>query len=147
MVNLSLMVRLRRVKRQALRGYNPVMLTIHDVSRGLVGFAIVLALHTVGFAHEVTYQGTVIELKIAKYAQPGGATREVRELSVKTVDPKTKKPIDKVFVITSATKVERAGKPVQVANVTAKKDEKVAVVVDHDKPGDEAIRIRFEAAQ
>jgi len=25
--------------------------------------------------------------------------------------------------------------------------EKVAVVVDHDKPGDEAIEVRFEAAQ
>lgn len=123
------------------------MQTIHALARVFVGFAVVLSLHTVGFAHEVTYQGTVIELKTAKYAQPGGAAREVRELSIRTVDPKTKRPIDKVFVITNATKVERAGKPVQVAAVTAKKDERVAVVVDHDKPGDEAIRIRFEAAQ
>ena len=123
------------------------MRTIHVISRILLVFAIALAVHAVAVAHEVTYQGTVIELKTAKYAQPGGTTRDVRELTVRTVDPKTKKPIDKVFVITSATKVERAGKPVQIVNVTAKKDEKVAVVVDHDKPGDEAIRIRFEAAQ
>jgi hypothetical protein len=34
-----------------------------------------------------------------------------------------------------------------VAAVTAQKDEKVAVVVDHDKPGDDALQVRFEAAK
>ena len=35
--------------------------------------------------------------------------------------------------------------PVTTVDVTAQKDEKVAVVVDHDKPGDEAVHVRFEA--
>jgi hypothetical protein len=35
----------------------------------------------------------------------------------------------------------------QPAEVTAQKDEKVAVVVDHDKPGDAAIQVRFAAAK
>ena len=95
-------------------------------------------------AHEVTHNGTVIALKTAKYAQPNGGSREVRELEVAVVDPKTKRVANRVFTITDKTKVTRAGKPVTIATVTARKDEKVAVVVDHDKPGDEAVQVRFE---
>lgn len=80
-----------------------------------------------------------------KYAQPNGGSREVRELEVSVVDPKTKKVASRVFTITDKTKITRAGKPMTVAAVTAQKDEKVAVVVDHDKPGDEAIHVRFES--
>ena len=98
-------------------------------------------------AHEVTHNGTVVALKTAKYAQPSGGTREVRELEVAVVDPKTKKVANRVFTITDKTKITRAGNAVAVADVTAQKDEKVAVVVDHDKPGDEAIHVRFEAAK
>ena len=98
-------------------------------------------------AHEVTHNGTVVALKTAKYAQPNGGSREVRELEVAVVDPKTKKVANRVFTITDKTKITRAGKAVAVADVTAQKDEKVAVVVDHDKPGDEAIQVRFDAAK
>jgi hypothetical protein len=98
-------------------------------------------------AHEVTHNGTVVALKTASYAQPGGGTREVRELEVAVVDPKTKKVANRVFTITDKTKITRAGKPVTTVDVSAQKDEKVAVVVDHDKPGDEAIHVRFEAAR
>jgi 2-oxoglutarate dehydrogenase complex dehydrogenase (E1) component-like enzyme len=62
---------------------------------------------------------------------------------VAVVDPKTKKVANRVFTITDKTKITRAGKAVAVADVTAQKDEKVAVVVDHDKLGDEAIHVRF----
>ena len=102
--------------------------------------------HTVVFAHEVTHNGTVVALKTAKYAQPSGGAREVVELEVVVVDPKTKKPSNRVFTITDKTRILRASKPVKVADASARKDEKVAVVVDHDKPGDEAIEVRFEAA-
>lgn len=98
-------------------------------------------------AHEVTHNGTVVALKTARYAQPGGGSREVRELEVAVVDPKTKKVANRVFTITDKTKITRARKAVAVADLTAQKDEKVAVVVDHDKPGDEAIYVRFEAAK
>lgn len=91
--------------------------------------------------------GAVVALKTAKYAQPGGGTREVRELEVTVVDPTTKKVANRVFTITDKTNITRAGNPVTTADVTVQKDGKVAVVVDHDTPGDEAIRVRFEAAK
>jgi hypothetical protein len=98
-------------------------------------------------AHEVTHNGTVIALETARYAQPSGGSREVRELEVAVVDPKTKKVANRVFTITDKTKITRGGKAVAVTDVTAQKEEKVAVVVDHDKPGDEAIQVRFESAK
>lgn len=115
-------------------------------SSALAAVLLVFGLVTLS-AHEVTHNGTVVVLKTAKYAQPNGGAREVRELEVAVVDPKTKKAANRVFTITDKTKITRAGKSVAVADVTAQKDEKVAVVVDHDKPGDEAIHVRFEAAK
>lgn len=109
--------------------------------------AVALVVPTLLSAHEVTHTGTVVALKAAKYAQPGGGAREVRELEVAVVDPKTKKVANRVFTITDKTTITRAGKLVTAADVTAQKDEKVAVVVDHDKPGDEAIRVQFAAAK
>lgn len=99
------------------------------------------------FAHEVTHSGTVVSLETTKYAQPGGGSREAVELEVAVVDPRTRKVINRVFTITAKTRVLRAGKPVKAAEVSASPDEKVSVVVDHDKPGDEAIVVRFEAAR
>jgi hypothetical protein len=98
-------------------------------------------------AHQVTHSGTVVALKTTKYAQPGGGSREVQELEVTVLDAKSRKSSPRVFTITPKTKVSRAGKPVALAQLTAQKDEKVAVVVDHDKAGDEAIEIRFAAAR
>jgi hypothetical protein len=112
----------------------------------VVAIAALLGGNIAVHAHEVTHNGTVVALKTSKYAQPTGGSREVRELEVRVVDPKTKKPSNRVFTITEKTKVTRDGKAIKVADITANKDEKVAVVVDHDKPGDEAIAIRFEAA-
>ena len=126
--------------------YNPAMNTMRPFTVTFVAAAVVVSLATLS-AHEVTHNGTVVALKTAKYAQPSGGSREVRELEVAVVDPKTKKVANRVFTITDTTKITRAGKAVGVAEVTAQKDEKVAVVVDHDKPGDDAIQVRFEAAK
>jgi hypothetical protein len=123
-----------------------IVRTIRACAAVLAAVVLVSA-HIAVFAHEVTHNGTVVALKTAKYAQPGGGSREVRELEVAVVDPKTKKVANRVFTITDKTKIMRAGKPVTTVDVTAQKDEKVAVVVDHDKPGDEAIQVRFEAAK
>ena len=98
-------------------------------------------------AHEETHTGTVVALVTATYAQPSGGAREVRELEVAVVNPKTKRVANRVFTITDTTKITRAGKPITTADVTAQKDERVAVVIDHDKPGDEAIHVRFDAAK
>jgi hypothetical protein len=127
-------------------GYTGVMKSIRACAAVLAA-VVLLSAHTVVFAHEVTHNGTVVALKTATYAQPSGGTREARELEVAVVDPKTKKVANRVFTITGKTKITRGGKAVAVADVTAQKDEKVAVVVDHDKPGDEAIQVRFESAK
>lgn len=119
-------------------------LTIHVPA---LAVALVMAIASPVLAHLVTHNGTVVALKTAKYAQPNGGAREVQELEVTVADPKTKKPSSRVFTITAKTKLRRAGKPVAAAQLTAQKDEKVAVVVDHDKAGDEAIEVRFAAAK
>ena len=131
----------------ARRRYNADMNTIRRCTVTFVAAAVVVAGLAPLSAHEVTHNGTVVALKTAKYAQPSGGSREVRELELAVVDPKTKKVANRVFTITDKTKITRAGKAVAVADVTAQKDEKVAVVVDHDKPGDEAIHVRFQAAK
>jgi hypothetical protein len=123
------------------------MKTIRHTMTGLLAAVALFIVPALLSAHEVTHNGTVVALKTAKYAQPTGGTREVRELEVAVVDPKTKKVANRVFTITDKTTITRAGKPVSTADVTAQKDEKVAVVVDHDKPGDEAIRVQFAAAK
>jgi len=95
-------------------------------------------------AHEVTYQGTVERYEVARYAQPSGAPREVQELHVRIVDAKSKKPATRVFVIVSATRLLRGQQVLprtELPNVKA--GESVAVTIDHDVPGDEAIRVRF----
>lgn len=123
------------------------MNSIQRFTAPLIAALVLVVLPALVVAHEVTHNGTVVALKTARYAQPGGGSREVRELEVAVIDPKTKKVANRVFTITDKTKITRAGKPVAVADVMAQKDEKVAVVVDHDKPGDEAIQVRFDAAQ
>jgi hypothetical protein len=119
------------------------MQTLPRWSATLLAAAMLATLPALLSAHEVTHNGTVVALKTATYAQPNGGAREVRELEVAVVDPKTKKVANRVFTITDKTKITRAGKAVTPGDVTAQKDEKVAVVVDHDKPGDEAIQVRF----
>ncbi|HUE90090.1 MAG TPA: hypothetical protein VMO26_28750 [Vicinamibacterales bacterium] len=121
------------------------MNTIRRTTSTLLSAVLLVVVPALLSAHEVTHTGTVVALKTAKYAQPSGEPREVRELEVAVVDPKTKKVANRVFTITDKTKITRAGKTVTTADVTAEKNEKVAVVVDHDKPGDEAIHVRFDA--
>lgn len=123
------------------------MSAIQTVTAVVVATLAIGSAHTVVFAHEVTHTGSVVTLKTAKYAQPNGGSREVVELEVAVVDSKTKKLINRVFTISDKTRILRAGKPVKVADAAARKDEKVAVVVDHDKPGDDAIEVRFDAAR
>jgi len=123
------------------------MSAIQTVTAVVVATLAIGSAHTVVFAHEVTHTGSVVTLETAKYAQPNGGSREVVELEVAVVDSKTKKLTNRVFTISDKTRILRAGKPVKVADAAARKDEKVAVVVDHDKPGDDALEVRFEAAR
>lgn len=110
----------------------------------VIALAIVVAFAPFVFAHEVTYRGTVVKQETGRYAQPGGGTREVRELHVTVVDAKTKKPSDRVFVIADATRLFRGKASVAIAAANIQQGESVAVTVDHDKPGDEAITVRLE---
>lgn len=110
----------------------------------VIALALVVAFAPFVSAHEVTYRGTVVALETGRYAQPGGGVREVRELHVTVVDAKTKKPSERVFVIVDATRVFRGQATVALADAGIQKGESVAVSVDHDKPGDEAITVRLE---
>lgn len=123
--------------------YNAAMTRHRSVASCLVAAFLVFLASAAAAAHLVTYEGTVIALKVAKYAQPGGATREVRELEVAVVDAKTRKVANRVFTIADDTEIFRSGKPVTVAQLRVEKGEKVAVVVDHDVPGDEALTVRL----
>jgi hypothetical protein len=122
------------------------MNTLRGTTATLLAAIALTAAPTLVSAHEETHTGTVVALVTAKYAQPGGGTREVRELEVAVVNPKTKRVANRVFTITDTTKITRAGKPVTAAGVTAQKGETVAVVIAHDEPGDEALQVRFDAA-
>lgn len=108
---------------------------------------VMLSIATVGavvFAHEVTYEGTVVKYEVAKYAQPSGTPREVPELHVSIVDAESGRTATRVFVIVSDTSVLRDGKAVaQGTLASVKAGERVAVTIDHDVPGDEAITVRL----
>jgi hypothetical protein len=97
-------------------------------------------------AHEVTLEGAVVALQTARYAQPGGGFQEVQELEVTVVDARTKRPANRVFTITDGTRVQRDGKRVTLAEAAVEKGDRVAVVIDHDKPGDEAIEVRLTSS-
>jgi hypothetical protein len=127
--------------------YNRGMTTVASSVVAVLAVAAVVGTGSTVTRHEVTHNGTVIALKTSRYAQPTGGARDARELEVMVVDSKTKKPSTRVFTITDRTRLLRGGRPLKAAELTAQKDEKVAVVVDHDKPGDEAIEVRFTAAQ
>lgn len=127
--------------------YNASMQTIERFIASVLTALVLVVFPAFISAHEVTHNGTVVAFAVNKYAKPDGGAREVRELEVAVVDPKTKKVANRVFTITDKTKITRAGKSVLVADVAPQKDEKVAVVVNHDKPGDEAIHVRFEVAR
>jgi hypothetical protein len=98
-------------------------------------------------AHEVTYQGTVVKYEVARYARPSGTPREVHELHVTIVDAKSKKPATRVFVIVPATRMLRGQQAMTRADLpNIRAGEPVAVTIDHDKPGDEALTVRLGAA-
>jgi hypothetical protein len=109
--------------------------------------AAVLMVTVIGLAHEVTYSGTVVALQAAKYAQPGGDFREVQELEITVIDARTKKPVSRVFTITERTRVLKDKKRISLADASLRKGDRVEVVSDHDKPGDEAIEVRLATAR
>jgi hypothetical protein len=115
-----------------------------QVISSVIVMAILVAFAPFVVAHEVTHRGTVVKQETGRYAQPGGGTREVQELHVTVVDAKTKKSSERVFVIVDATRIFRGQSAVALADAAIQKGESVAVTVDHDKPGDEAITIRLE---
>lgn len=117
------------------------------VAQVLTAVALAALIAAPVFAHEVTYKGTAVSFKTAKYAQPTGPAREVQELEVTIVDAKTKKAANKVFTITGNTRLLRGGKPITLKQLSVQKGDEVSVVVDHDEPGDEAIELRVPAAK
>ena len=87
------------------------------VSIAAVVFAV--ATGAPALAHEVTYQGTVLQVETGK-------------MHVKTVDIKTKKEEDLWFNLDKTTKVKRGDKTVPLASAAIAKGERIVIIVDHD---------------
>lgn len=142
-VKLEALVRARNQPATIPGGGMTQMRLRRKLAAVVLGTLALLAVHTPAAAHETTHTGTVVALKTAKYAQPTGPAREVQELEVSVVDPKTKKASTRTFTITGRTKLLRDGKTITIGEAGVQKGEQVAVVVDHDKPGDDAIEVRL----
>ena len=102
------------------------------VARMAVVFAVSAAASVSILAHEETYKGTVIAVKEQK-------------LEVRVMNEKTKKDEPMVFEVTTKTKVLRGDKEVKFADAHIAKDERIAVTVNHDVPGQKATVIRLAA--
>ena len=81
-------------------------------------------------AHDMTYLGTVATVAPAK-------------LVVNVTDEKTKKTSAMTFAITEKTRIIRGEKSVTLADAHIAKNERVAVTINHDEPGQTATIIRL----
>jgi hypothetical protein len=103
-----------------------------------IGAAVLVALTmtaAVGLlAHPMTYMGTVVSV-------------EAKTLHVKVIDDTSKNVSTMTFEVTATTKVFRGAKTVKYADAHIQKDERVAVTIDHDEPGTQAVEIRLAAAR
>lgn len=104
---------------------------------GLAAAVLLLAATTI-LAHEVTYEGTVAAIRPNPYAVSSGI---IATLEVKVSD--LKRPM--VFDITQKTRLLRGDSAVSFAEARIKKDEPVAVTVNHDEPDEGALEIRLAA--
>jgi hypothetical protein len=103
------------------------------IALAAIGAAMIASAVSV-FAHPATYKGTVISV-------------EMKTLHVKVIDDTTKKESTMIFEVTPTTKVYRGDKTVKYADAHILKDERVAVTIDHDEPGEKAVEIRLAAAK
>ena len=86
----------------------------------------------VAHAHEVVYTGTVVTVEVARF-----------EVDVIDEDTKIRNGTVMTFTVTDTTKVLRGDTRVSFADAHIQKDERVAVIVDHDDGGSEALEIRL----
>ena len=100
-------------------------ITVLVLSAVLVSLAGAVAL-----AHEVVYTGTVVSVETAK-------------VEVNVLDGDTKKETAMVFTVTDKTKVLRGDTQLSFADAHIQKDERVAIIVDFDESGSEALEIRL----
>jgi len=80
---------------------------------------VAVAIASPALAHEVTYQGTVLEVQTGR-------------IHVKTIDAKTRKEENVWFNVDKTTKVKRGDKTVPFAGAAITAGERIVVIVDHD---------------
>lgn len=85
-------------------------------------------------AHQETYKGKVLAIETAT-------------VRVNVVDAKTKKETPRSFKTNDATKVLRGDAVVTWADAMIRKDENIAVTVNHDGDANLALVIRLDAAK
>ncbi len=81
-------------------------------------------------AHEETYKGTVM-------------TVDAAAVRVKVIDDAAKKETPTTFGVTAKTKVFRGDKAVSFTDAHMQKDERIAVMINHDEAGHNATVIRL----
>ena len=86
----------------------------------------------VALAHEVVYTGTVVTVDGAK-------------VEVNVIDEDTSEGTVMTFTVTDTTTVRRGDTSVSFADAHIQKDERVAIIVDHDEDGSETLEIRLAA--
>lgn len=83
-------------------------------------------------AHDETYMGTVVTVAPAK-------------IQVKVVDQKSKKDTTMDFGINAKTKIMRGDKTLPFAEARIRKDERIAVTVNREVSGDNAMMLHLAA--
>ena len=101
--------------------------------KSLAALAVALLLTTSLLAHQITYKGTVMAIRI----EAGKAL-----VKVSVIDEKTRKPAPMDFTVDKDTKILRGDKLVTIAEARIEKNEKIAVTIDHDT--DETIVVRLD---
>ncbi len=105
---------------------------------GATMLAGLVAIPTTAWAHEVTYQGTVVAVEPNRYAASDGV---LARLEVKVSDRKRTMIVD----ITHYTRLWRGNSTVSFAEARMQKDEPVTVTISDEEPDKGALEIRLAA--
>ena len=93
-------------------------------------------------AHEVVYKGTVVAVEPNRFAALDGALATI-QVKLSGDDSENTRP--RVFTITYRTQLFRGDRTVPFAAARIQKDERVAVMINNDEPGNDALEIRLAA--
>ena len=95
-------------------------------------------------AHEVIYKGTVVAVETSRSAVLDGTLATI-QVKLSGEDSEDAEP--KQFTVTQRTKLFRGDSTVSFEAASIQKDERVAVTINNDVPGNHALEIRLAARE